>query len=60
VACLPTEHKMQKVWHGADLGGGDRKNELVFIGQEMDKATYLEELENCHLTKEVDLSQIPQ
>ncbi|NQD72428.1 GTP-binding protein, partial [Sphingobacterium shayense] len=30
----------------------DRKNELVFIGQNLDKETCIEELERCLLTEE--------
>ncbi|MGJ1415073.1 GTP-binding protein [Sphingobacterium multivorum] len=31
---------------------GDRKNELVFIGQHLEKEKYLSELEECLLTEE--------
>ncbi|MFU1855763.1 GTP-binding protein [Sphingobacterium sp. NGMCC 1.201703] len=36
-------------WHSE---WGDRKNELVFIGQHLNKEQYLDELESCLLTEE--------
>jgi G3E family GTPase len=50
---IDNKHEIEKDWHKT---WGDRKNELVFIGQEMEKAAYLEEIESCLLTEEeVDL-----
>lgn len=43
---------LRKRWH---LEWGDRKNEIVFIGQELDKDRYIADLEQCLLTeKEID------
>jgi G3E family GTPase len=43
------ENKWQKQW-------GDRMNELVFIGQDLDKETMIEDLESCLLQEsELDL-----
>ncbi|SKC11322.1 Cobalamin synthesis protein cobW C-terminal domain-containing protein, partial [Sphingobacterium nematocida] len=43
---------LRKRWH---LEWGDRKNEIVFIGQELDKDRYVADLEQCLLTeKEID------
>ncbi|MNI43117.1 putative metal chaperone YciC [compost metagenome] len=41
--------ELLKRWHPE---WEDRKNELVFIGQDLDKEKYLAELEECLLTEE--------
>ncbi len=38
---------------------GDRGNELVFIGQEMNKEKYLKLLDECLLTEQEDLAGVP-
>ncbi|MCG8330713.1 MAG: GTP-binding protein [Chitinophagales bacterium] len=43
------QEEIEKGWHKIY---GDRKNELVFIGQDMDKEKILKELESCLCTHE--------
>jgi G3E family GTPase len=49
VSFVENRKEIENDWHKT---WGDRKNELVFIGQEMEKAAYLEEIESCLLTEE--------
>ncbi len=46
-AYLANQDEIQKKW---DKQWGDRMNELVFIGQDMDKAKITNDLDNCLLT----------
>ncbi|MTI30476.1 GTP-binding protein [Xanthovirga aplysinae] len=45
-------HNQELIEEGWDKAFGDRKNELVFIGQNMDKEKILLDLENCLCTKQ--------
>ena len=47
VSFVENTKEIENDWHKT---WGDRKNELVFIGQEMDKSDYLTDIENCLLT----------
>jgi len=44
---LENQDEIQKKWHST---WGDRMNELVFIGQEMDKEKITSDLDNCTLS----------
>ncbi|MEM1135629.1 MAG: GTP-binding protein [Bacteroidota bacterium] len=46
---LDNQEMIESDWHHTF---GDRKNELVFIGQDMDEANIRQELETCLCTKE--------
>lgn len=46
---LEHKHLIESRWHPL---WADRKNELVFIGQHLDKNKHLLELESCLLTEE--------
>ncbi|WP_280770942.1 GTP-binding protein [Salipaludibacillus daqingensis] len=58
VASMSSEKQQQFLEENADMKEewnedfGDRKNELVFIGTDMDKAQIISELNNCLLTDE--------